>query len=85
MDLNTIDNMYSAERMAQLAKEFLSELESKEVDGYLKRIVAAATGGAFNIIIKDNLKPSQIQRFVDLGYNVCRIIEGRPPTYRICW
>jgi hypothetical protein len=76
---------YSAARMRALADDLHNNLENKEVDEYLKRIVAAATGGAFHIMIRDNLTELQIARFNALGYSVCEMIKGHPSTYRICW
>jgi hypothetical protein len=76
---------YTAEKMKELAEEYKISLLNKEVDIYLKKILAAATGGLFFLDIKDCLTCSQIARFEELGYTVQKLMEGHPAYYRICW
>jgi hypothetical protein len=76
---------YTAQKMKEIATEYKANLQNKEVDEYLKRILAAAAGGLFYLDIKDNLTKSQISRFEELGYIVNKLIEGFPAYYRICW
>jgi hypothetical protein len=76
---------YTAANLKKMAEEFNSNLESKETAQYFRRIMAAASGGALHIDIKDDLTEDQIKKFTGQGYGVCKIVQGKPPTYRICW
>jgi hypothetical protein len=82
---NDTEVNYTAANLKRMAEDFNSNLESKETAFYFRRIIAAATGGAFHIDIRDDLTSDQIKKFTDFDYGVCKIIDGNPPTYRICW